>query len=60
MLGLALLRVCYVCAIIGHYTKWLLAPAVLGVAVYTHQRAAGTFSTGTLPMYGIFVAVWAT
>jgi len=36
----------------AHYTKWLLAPALLGAAVYAHQLSAGTFSVVSVPLFG--------
>lgn len=45
---------------LGHYTKWLVAPALVGLAVYVHQNVAQTTSVRELPFYGIFIALWST
>ena len=44
----------------GHYTEFLICPAVLGIAVFVHQRATGRLSVVSLPIYGVFMAIWAT
>lgn len=51
-------RVSALCA--GHYTEFLICPAVLGIAVFVHQRATGRLSVVSLPIYGVFMAIWAT
>jgi len=45
---------------LGHYTQWLLAPSFIGVIVYVHQRAADDVTVPELPLFAIFIALWAT
>ena len=45
---------------LAHYTKWLLAPAFVGIIVYVHQLAADDVSVPELPIFAIFIALWAT
>lgn len=53
-------RVCLCSAIPAHYTQWLLAPALLGVATWVHQQVAGSLAVLSLPAFSLFVVVWAT
>lgn len=44
----------------GHYTQWLLAPAMIGTGIYAHQRGAREFSVNTLAIFGACTPVHAS
>ena len=41
------------------YTSWLLAPAVLGVALYSVSFVGSSQMQQLLPFFAIFIATWA-
>ena len=42
------------------YSKWLLGPAIVGVGLFVYQMFAGTLDVPVLPLYALFMSLWAT
>lgn len=44
---------------LGHYTNWLLLPALIGLAFQIIVFATGNFSHPAIPFFSFFIALWA-
>ena len=44
---------------LGNYTKWLVFPAVFGVAAFVHSRSAGVLDNTSTNAYSVLVSIWA-
>jgi hypothetical protein len=44
---------------LGHYSRWLLLPAVLGVPFQLVVLGTNDFSSPALPFYSFIICVWA-
>jgi len=44
---------------LGHYTTWLIVPAVLGLMCQLVVIGTGDFSHPILPFYALMIAIWA-
>lgn len=45
---------------LGFYTRWLLAPALMGTALFTAQVSSGQIDHPAVPLYALAMAAWAT
>ena len=45
---------------LGSYTRWLVVPAVLGVALFLYQREVEGYDNLPTCAYAIFLSLWAT
>ncbi|KAG7398627.1 Anoctamin-3 [Phytophthora boehmeriae] len=43
---------------LGHYTTWLIAPAIIGSVLFANVIAEGTADSIMVPYFGIFMALW--
>ena len=44
---------------LGHYTTWLMLPALMGLICQLVVAGTGDFSHPILPFYSLFIALWA-
>ena len=44
----------------GFFCRWMLLPALAGLAIFINQVVVGDPNTVYLPIYGLLVALWAT
>ena len=43
---------------LGHYTNWLLTPAIIGTVLQLLIAATGNFSHPAVPFFSFFIALW--
>lgn len=53
-------RVAFFFLFLSFLCRWMLLPAVGGVAIFVHQLVVVNPNTVYLPVYGVLVAVWST
>ncbi|KAE9032178.1 hypothetical protein PR003_g10888 [Phytophthora rubi] len=43
---------------LGHYTTWLIAPAIIGCLLFANVLVEGTADSLLVPYFGLFMALW--
>lgn len=44
---------------LGHYTAWLIVPAIIGLIFQLVVAGTGDFSSPVIPFYSLYIALWA-
>lgn len=44
---------------IGHYSRWLVVPTVIGIPIQIYVLAVNDFSSPVLPFFSVFIVLWA-
>lgn len=42
----------------GHYTRWLLIPAILGIPLQLYVFAANDYNSAALPAFSFILSMW--
>ncbi|RHY32891.1 hypothetical protein DYB32_002137 [Aphanomyces invadans] len=53
-------KVAFYFAWVEMYTKWLVAPVVVGIFLFTQQVETASLDQPLAPLYALFMAVWAS